>query len=75
MGGGTFAGEFRAVTPPPGLTAADVAARLRDARILVRHFSLPGREGTLRITVGDGPATDRLLEAMSSLGGAIATGT
>jgi histidinol-phosphate aminotransferase len=59
--------NFVLASPPPGMSAAWVAARLRESRILVRHFSLPGLDEALRITVGDGPATDRLLAAISGL--------
>jgi histidinol-phosphate/aromatic aminotransferase/cobyric acid decarboxylase-like protein len=36
---------------------------------LVRHFTIAGLEGALRITVGDGPATDRLVAVIASLNG------
>ena len=32
-------------------------------------FALPGLDGALRITVGDGQATDRVLAVISSLNG------
>jgi histidinol-phosphate aminotransferase len=67
--------NFVFASPPPGITAAAVANRLRDERILVRHFALPGLDGALRITVGDGAATDRLLASISDLDGPIASGT
>jgi histidinol-phosphate aminotransferase len=67
--------NFVFASPPPGITAAAVARRLRDDRILVRHFTRPGLDGALRITVGDGSATDRLLSAISDLGGPILSGT
>jgi histidinol-phosphate aminotransferase len=67
--------NFLLTSPPPGITAAAAAARLRDEQILVRHFTLPGLDNTLRISIGDGPATDRLLAAISSLGGSIEGGT
>ncbi len=63
------AANFVFASPPRGITAAAVAERLRDARILVRHFALPGLDGALRITVGDGQATDRVLAVISSLNG------
>jgi histidinol-phosphate/aromatic aminotransferase/cobyric acid decarboxylase-like protein len=46
-----------------------VAARLRDERILVRHFTAPGLDGFLRITVGDERATDRVLAVIAALNG------
>jgi histidinol-phosphate aminotransferase len=61
--------NFVFASPPPGTSAAAVAARLRASRILVRHFSRPGVDEALRISVGDGPATDRLLVAISGLTG------
>jgi histidinol-phosphate aminotransferase len=67
--------NFLFVSPPPGVSAAGVATRLREARILVRHFAIPGLENALRITVGDRPATDRLLAVMSGLGSADLGGT
>ena len=53
--------------PPPGLSAGTIAARLRESRILVRHFTVRGLDEALRITVGDTPATDRLLEAIAGI--------
>ena len=61
--------NFVLASPPEGVTAAAAAARLREARILVRRFTLPGLEGALRITVGDRPATDRVLAVISALNG------
>jgi histidinol-phosphate aminotransferase len=67
--------NFVFVSPPPGMRAAAVAQRLHDQRILVRHFALAGLDGALRITVGDGPATDQLLAVISTLDGSIVGGT
>ncbi|HVC41116.1 MAG TPA: histidinol-phosphate transaminase [Candidatus Saccharimonadales bacterium] len=67
--------NFVFVSPPKGITAEAVAARLRDARILVRRFTLPGLDSALRITVGDREATDRVLAVISSLNGSTASGT
>jgi histidinol-phosphate aminotransferase len=67
--------NFVFASPPRGLTAAAVAARLRDARILVRHFALPALDEALRITVGDREATDRVLAVISSLNGKTLSGT
>jgi histidinol-phosphate aminotransferase len=61
--------NFVFTSPPTGITAAAAAARLRAERILVRHFTIAGLEGALRITVGDGPATDRLVAVIASLSG------
>ena len=61
--------NFVFASPPPGITAAAVATRLREARILVRHFTVPGLDRFLRITVGDARATDRVLAAVSALNG------
>ncbi len=59
--------NFVLVSPPQGMSAAGVAEQLRDSHILIRHFTTPGLDEALRITVGDGPATDRLLAAISGL--------
>jgi histidinol-phosphate aminotransferase len=67
--------NFVFATPPPGITAAAVATRLREERILVRHFTLPGLDAALRITVGDARATDRVLAVLSGLNGEILGGT
>jgi histidinol-phosphate aminotransferase len=67
--------NFVFASPPRGMTAAGVATRLRDARILVRHFALTGLDGALRITVGDVQATDRVLAVISSLNGKTLSGT
>jgi histidinol-phosphate aminotransferase len=61
--------NFVFASPPPGTTAAAIATRLREARILVRHFTAPGLDQFLRITVGDARATDRVLAAVSALDG------
>lgn len=61
--------NFVLTSPPPGITAAAVASGLREERILVRHFTVPGLEGSLRITVGDARATDHLLAVIAALGG------
>ena len=62
-------------SPPEGITAAAAAASLREARILVRRFTLPGLEGALRITVGDRTATDRVLAVITALNGKTLSGT
>ncbi len=60
--------NFVFARPPRGITASDVAERLRGERILVRHFSSPGLDDRLRISIGDRAATDRLLAAIARLG-------
>jgi histidinol-phosphate aminotransferase len=67
--------NFVFASPPTEMSAAGVAARLRESRILVRHFALPGLNEALRITVGDGPATDRVLAVISGLDGKALSGT
>ena len=57
--------NFVFARPAAPLTAAAVAAALRRRRILVRHFRRPGLDDRLRITIGDGPAVDQLLEALT----------
>jgi histidinol-phosphate aminotransferase len=59
--------NFVFASPPPGCSAGTIAARLRESRILVRHFTLPGLDEALRITAGDGPATDQLLAAIAGI--------
>jgi histidinol-phosphate aminotransferase len=61
--------NFVLAVPPSGTAATTVAARLRDDRILVRHFPLPGLDSALRITIADTPSTDRLLSALSAMRG------
>jgi len=62
--------NFVFARPPRGISASDVAARLRGQRILVRHFSASGLDDRLRISIGDRAATDRLLAAIAKLGDA-----
>jgi histidinol-phosphate aminotransferase len=59
--------NFVFAAPPPGITPSDVARGLRRERILVRTFSLPGIDHGVRITVGDGPATDLVLRAIAAI--------
>lgn len=56
--------NFVFARPPQPLTAAAVADGLRSRRILVRHFTQPGIDDRLRITVGDEGAVDQLLDAL-----------
>ena len=56
--------NFLLTAPPPGTgDACSWQARLREERILVRWFSVPGIERFLRITVGSPRENRRLLEA------------
>lgn len=61
--------NFVLAMPPAETAATTVAARLRDDRILVRHFGLPGLDAALRISIADTPSTDRLLSALSAASG------
>jgi histidinol-phosphate aminotransferase len=56
--------NFILATPPSWTSAAKVAEHLRGRRILVRHFDVPALESRLRITIGDGDATDHVLAAI-----------
>jgi histidinol-phosphate aminotransferase len=51
----------------PQYDAADLAARLRERAILVRHFRQPRIEQFLRITIGDEAQCDALLQALRDL--------
>jgi histidinol-phosphate aminotransferase len=57
--------NFVFARPPAQTTAAHVAARLREQRILVRHFDSAGLDDRLRITVGSAADVDRLLAALT----------
>lgn len=59
--------NFVFAQPPSWTTAAQVAAYLREQRILVRHFIAPGVDDRLRITIGDPAAVDRLLAAVAGI--------
>jgi histidinol-phosphate aminotransferase len=59
--------NFVFAQPPSWTTAAQVATDLREQRILVRHFSAPGLDGRLRITIGDAAAVDRVLAAVAGI--------
>ena len=65
--------NFVFARPPEPLTAAAVAEDLRRHQILVRHFSQPGIDNRLRITVGDEGAIDQLLDALHRTAPADAT--
>jgi len=51
----------------PGRDAAELAAGLRERRVIVRHFRQPRIEQFLRITVGTPEQNRALLEALNSL--------
>lgn len=59
--------NFVFARPPRGWAAQEVAERLRQQRILVRHFDAPQLADRLRITVGDAASLDRLLRALQHL--------
>ena len=59
--------NFIFARPPSWTTAAAVAGRLRDQRILVRHFDIPGLDDRLRISVGDRAAVDHVLAAIGGV--------
>jgi histidinol-phosphate aminotransferase len=51
----------------PGHSGADLAARLRERGVLVRHFQKPRIADYLRITVGTEEQCERLIELAASL--------
>ena len=55
-----------------GRPATELRAELRQRGVLVRHFDSPGVRGCLRISVGRPQDTDRLVEALSEIGAAVA---
>lgn len=55
-----------------GLDATEVQSQLRDRGVLVRHYDSPGVRGCLRISVGRPQDTDRVVEALSEIGAAVA---
>ena len=59
--------NFVFALPPPWATARSVAGHLRNERILVRHFAVPGLADRLRITVGDRGSSDRILTAIAGM--------
>jgi histidinol-phosphate aminotransferase len=52
----------------PGMGGADLAARLREQGILIRHFDKPRISDFVRISIGTDGEMDRLLEICGSLG-------
>jgi histidinol-phosphate aminotransferase len=51
----------------PGHDGAALASALRQRAVLVRHFAVPRISDYLRITVGTGAQTDRLLAALAEI--------
>ena len=51
----------------PGRNASELAERLREQSIIVRHFKQPRIDQFLRITVGTDEQTQRLCEALASI--------
>ncbi len=60
------AANFVFARPPEG-NAADLAGRLAEAGILVRHWSTPGIDEWLRISIGTDEDMQRLLSAIDSV--------
>lgn len=54
-------------TSHPRHAAADLAARLRAASIIVRHFDKPGIENYLRISIGTDSEIDRLIAVLEDI--------
>ncbi|MEX0800116.1 MAG: histidinol-phosphate transaminase [Dehalococcoidia bacterium] len=55
-----------------GRDATEVQAQLRKRGVLVRHYDSPGVRGCLRISAGRPQDTDRVMEALSEIGAAVA---
>jgi histidinol-phosphate aminotransferase len=51
----------------PGQDAAEIAAKLREKGVIVRHFRQPRIDGYLRITVGNQQQNWRLIEVLEEL--------
>ena len=51
----------------PGYDAGEIAARLRERSIIVRHFRLPRIEQFLRITIGTDQQSDQLCQALTQI--------
>ena len=54
-----------------GIPARDVRDRLRKKGILIRYFDSPGLRNCVRISVGRPHDTDRVIEALTEIGGTI----
>ncbi len=61
------AANFLFAEPPEGVDAAQLAQKLREARILVRYFDKPRIERFLRITIGNDEEMNRLIETLRTL--------
>jgi histidinol-phosphate aminotransferase len=55
-----------------GRPATKLQTELRERGVLVRHFNSPGVRGCLRISVGRPEDTNRLVQALSEIGAAVA---
>ncbi len=60
--------NFVMVKPPGNICAADLAARLRDKKVLVRYFAKARISDYLRISIGSDAEMDALLLALTELG-------
>lgn len=54
-------------TTHPGKSAVDIAAELRQQKIIVRHFKLPRIDNYLRITVGTQAECESLVSALKGI--------
>ncbi len=54
---------------PENADAEVIALRLKEERILVRHFARPRLGRSLRISIGSGPEMDRFLDVLGSIVG------
>lgn len=59
--------NFLFVQPPHGRAAPEVAAALKERRILVRHYDRPPIDGWLRITVGSPVELEALVGALGEI--------
>ncbi len=65
------AANFVFVQPPESTTAPEVAAGLRERRILVRHYRRPPIDSWLRITVGTRSELESLVDALNDILGGL----
>jgi histidinol-phosphate aminotransferase len=59
--------NFVLVKPPPGISASTLSARLRERKILVRHYDREPIAGWIRITVGTREQHDKLVAALKEV--------